>query len=186
MDILHNLNINVDGGIKYDFAHVLYLASDFITDMINKNSVALLNGALALVAGNRAENMAYMEANIQLVKNKLGLNKLIYNLQSATTAAGNPSILVEKLDRAKVFCDIIANFILLIIHNLYWIKITDAAGNRICEKSSIPLSNCFDFAIKMGKEMTNMFEKRLDEEYDIASALEEQFGPKATKKKLNK
>jgi len=189
MDLLYNLKITDAAGIKYDFAHVIHLRNEFIRDVMFKNRLALFTDAdnsLTLLNATAAENEAYMNSNIQVVKNKLGLNKLIYNLQSATTAAGGPSILAEKLSRAKVFSELTANFVLLLIHSLYWINIRNAAEVVVCEKSSIPLSNCFDFAIKVGMEITRMFEKRIDEEYNIASALEEQFGPKATNKKLNK
>jgi len=186
MDILYNLKITVDGGTKYDFAHVLNLTNEFITNMMVKNRAAIFTDAdnsLTLLAATSADNLAYLNANIQVVKNKLGLNKLVYNLDTANRAAGNPSILTEKLSRAKIFSELTANFVLLLTHSLYWINIRNAAGVIVCEKSSIPLTNCFDFAIKVGTEITRMFEKRLDEEYSIANAIVEEFGPKGLKRK---
>jgi len=192
MDKLNNLYINLPGGVKYDFAHVLYNSADdpsvnkFISDMKVKNLNALLKADFDLIAANRTANVSFMNANIQIIQNKLGLNDLLYRLETASKSANRPSILEEKLSRAQSFTELLCNFVLLIIHNLYWIKISNAAGLRVFEKSSIPLNKCYDFALEMGLEMTRMFEKRLNEEYSIANAIEEQFGIKNTNKKLNK
>jgi len=176
MDRLNNVIIKSAASYKYDFAH----APAAFADRFNKTISEVLtkdDDDGSLLDGDPYEkNGIYIESNVRHIKDKLGLNDLIYRLTIASDAAKNSTVLKEKLDRANDISELIANFVLLLIHNLYWIHL------KTFKKSTLPLSRAYNFAIDIGKDLVNKFEKRLNEEYDIANILEEQFGKKNPKK----
>jgi len=173
MDRLNNVNITADGGIRFDFAHAFI--PDFL-QLINRGNVGRLTNGLNDFTLITAANSSFIEANERHVSNKLGINDMIYKLTVAFENAPNSTILREKLDRANAISRIISNFILSLIHTLYWVNLADF------KKSTLPLSRAYNFAIDIGKDLVSRFEKRLNDEYNIANVLETEFGVKDAKK----
>jgi len=176
MDRLENLFIFSTGSTKYDFAHtpIKYVA-DFnktISKALSKD-----DDQPELLGGDPYKgNEILIQTNVRYITDKLGLNDLIYRLTVAKDNAKTSTVLEEKLNRATAISELIANFVLLLIHNLYWIKL------NTYRKSTLPLSRAYNFAIDIGKDLVDKFEKRLNEEYNISNILEAEFGKKDPKK----
>jgi hypothetical protein len=181
MDKLNNLLINGDNNNNlYDFAH---LGFNFSNKSIVSSKKRLLKNTTDKVIEKdnfiNEANVPIMNANLQVVENRLGLNNLLYRLEVASKAS-NSSILKEKYERSRDIAELINNTVLSMVHKLYWTKFEDL------EKSSIPLSRAFDFAIDVGSDLVKKYEQRLEQEYNLANILETEFSKAGVKKNVRK
>jgi len=187
MDKLNNLIFkDKNDNDTYDFS---YIPVNFINSIIKSSVKNVLKDATNTSIKNtdfkKEENLAIMAANEQVVENKLQFNDLIYKLEIAAKSTGytgvdgtGSSILVEKLLRAKAMREIIISTVLSMIHSLYWTNFEKS------EKGSMPLSRCFDIAIDIGQELVNKFSQRLDQEYNLANVIAQEFGKKGVSKNV--
>jgi len=170
MDRLNNIAIRNadDATYKFDFAHSIFTYADTLnTSLVG---ILLKNDKSGLLStGAFANNKATMQSNEQYIADKLGINKLIYGLTQASINAGNSAVLKEKLTRANNIKDVIVNFVLSLIHAMYWIEIPK-------KRSTLGLNQILTFALDIGKHITTKFETILDKEYDISKILENQYG----------
>jgi len=169
MDLLNFLYITHSKGTAYEFAHS---PTDFILEF-NKTlskSITADDGDIKLLAttDDQKKNKSIIEANLRLVSDKLEINDLLWRLESAL-ANSKSTLLQEKFNRAKAISSLITNFVLLLVHNLYWINL------KTYQKSSLSLKKAFDFAIDIGKDLVSKFEQRLNKEYNLTAVIESEF-----------
>jgi len=172
MDKLENLKFKTKTVDRYDFVH--FSGELFDSLRTNLNKVILKDATYKLMDETIDENGPKILRNTQVVEDKLGIYNLIYNLTQAHEASGKDDasrsiLLRNKLARAIKFRDLICNMCLEIIQILYWI---DIQNNR---KSNVSLTECFNFAVGICKELSDKFYKRIDDEYNIAKAIETEF-----------
>jgi len=181
MDRLNDLKItNADGDIEFDFAH---FSREFFTKRKENAEDRIIDGNADFIN----DNGPIVNANLRFIQDQLGINKVLYRLDQVYkntrrrlpdgSLDGGSGLIKEKYDRAKIFKDLVSNFSLEIIMILYWIDLDKM------QKSTIGLKRSLDFAIHLGTEMVRLFEKRLDEEYNQATILEDELGIKYKKGK---
>jgi len=78
-------------------------------------------------------------------------------------------ILTKKLNRLLAFRDSVCNFCLEIIHQMYWVDF------KRYKKTNLSLTDCANFAVNLCKDLSDKFIARLDQEYNIAKVIQEEF-----------
>jgi len=165
MDKFDNLEISRNALTDFDFAHcgVDYHNTIDVIFKDKKGSIYKTDGS-AITDSNKGR----IRKNLRVVEDRLGLNKIIYDLTQAQKSSAS-ALLTKKLARLISFRNLACDFCLQIIQNMYWIDFLED------QKSNLSLTDCSNFAIQIMKELSDKFVKRLDDEYNIAKAIQEEF-----------
>jgi len=168
MERLYNLCIRnaADLTFSYDFAHTIHdysaLVDASLKNILLKDPVT--NGLLD--DGVYSVNSGKIASNKRMVSDLLKINKIIYELDRSTENAKNSSVLKEKLERLNNINDVITNFVLSLIHAMYWIDIPK-------KKSTLGLGAIKDFAMGLGEDIIKKLLPVLEKDFDIANILQQ-------------
>jgi len=166
MDKFDNLEILRDANTDYDFAHCGYAFQVKLIGKLQDKAGQIITDASPPVI--TANNQGHIRKNLRVVEDRLELGKIIYDLTQAQKSSKS-TLLTKKLERLQSFRDLVCDFCLQIIHQMYWIDFKED------QKSNLSLTDCSNFAIQITKELSDKFVKRLDDEYNIAKAIQEEF-----------
>lgn len=170
---------NILIGYEHNIDCITSFKFDYINDTIYKYASRKTEPSIS-----NEKILTYYKSLINDLKLKMGLMKTIHDLKYLIVAINGmdfddmktdkASILIMKKTRLENFYDELCIFILRITHILFWNNYSiNSLDEELLEyeQSGKTFIDCFEFSMKIGNTIRDMFEKEFDDDFNTDYAV---------------